>query len=194
MFCFGGRRLLPGVGFGLGGQPQPSGHVRRRGRLRAFTFEDAGLELTAVHGADLGLLIGDLQSLEGIALQGGELGLGMRAEAHRLLGVSDPARFPVGSRRARTLDIVLTERRGCVRWQHAQVPGQPWFRRCGQPLAEFPAPLIEAGGELVRDLGRVFGRALRPCHGVPEAGQWHALQPTVEHAGDGPGTVHRGLR
>jgi hypothetical protein len=43
----------------------------------------------------------------------------------------------------------------------------------------------------VCDVGRVFGRALRPCYGVPWAGQLDALQPTVEHAGDGPGAIHR---
>jgi hypothetical protein len=43
----------------------------------------------------------------------------------------------------------------------------------------------------VCDLGRVFGRALRPCYGVPWAGQLDALQPTVEHAGDGPDAIHR---
>ena len=42
------------------------------------------------HGADLGLLIGDLQSLEGLALHGGQLGFRMRAEAHRLLGSAIP--------------------------------------------------------------------------------------------------------
>ena len=82
VFCFGGRRLLPRVGLGLGGEPQPPGHVRRRGRLRAVAVEDAGLELIVAHGTDLSLLIGDLQSVEGVALQGSELGFGMRAEAH----------------------------------------------------------------------------------------------------------------
>jgi hypothetical protein len=42
-----------------------------------------------------GLLIGDLQSVEGVAPQGGELGFGMRAEAHRLLRISDPACFTI---------------------------------------------------------------------------------------------------
>jgi hypothetical protein len=54
------------------------------------------------------VLIGDLQSLEGVALHAGELGLRMRAETHRLLRVRDPARFPVGSRRTRTLYVLLT--------------------------------------------------------------------------------------
>jgi hypothetical protein len=91
------------VGLGLGCQPQPSGHVQRRGRLRAVGVQYPGLELTAAHGSNLGLLIGDLQGLEGVALHGGEFGLWMRAEAHRLLSVGDPAPFPVGSRGARTL-------------------------------------------------------------------------------------------
>ena len=84
VFCFGGRRLLPGVGLSLGCQPQPSGDIRRCGRLRAFALEYAGLEFTAAHDADLGVLIGNLQSLEGVALHGGELWLRMRCSVNGL--------------------------------------------------------------------------------------------------------------
>jgi hypothetical protein len=100
----------------MGCQPQPSGHVRRCGRLRAFALAYAGIERIAANGADLGLLVGDLQSLEGVELHGGELGPRMRAEAHSLLRVGDPARFPVSSCRTRSLYVILTERRGHITW------------------------------------------------------------------------------
>ena len=74
MFCCGVGRLLPGVSLGLGGQAELAARVRWCGRLRAVGLEYLGLELTAAHGPDLGVLVGDLQSAEGVLAQGFELG------------------------------------------------------------------------------------------------------------------------
>ena len=94
VLCFGVGRLLPRIGFCLRGHAELAARVLRCGRLRAVAFEYLGLQLTPAHGPDLGLFVGDLQSTEGVFVQSLELGLRVRAEAHRLLRIGDPPRLP----------------------------------------------------------------------------------------------------
>jgi hypothetical protein len=52
-----GGGVLPGVGFGLGGEPQLAGYFGRGARLGAFGFQDADFELAAGHAAhDVGFV------------------------------------------------------------------------------------------------------------------------------------------
>ena len=57
--------LLPGVGFGLGGEPELAGYFRRGGDLGAFGIQNAGFEFAAGHAAhDVGF-VANLQSADG---------------------------------------------------------------------------------------------------------------------------------
>jgi hypothetical protein len=72
------------------------------------------------------------------------------------------------------------------------MPEQPRLRLGDHAFPEFPDPPVEPGGQLVRDLGRGRRCPLGPGHLLALAWQLELLQPTVQHAGDGPGAVHRG--
>jgi hypothetical protein len=72
------------------------------------------------------------------------------------------------------------------------MPGQ---QRCGvlqRLLAGFPAPVVEPGGQLVRQRRGVLRRPLRPRHAVSLQRQLQALEAAVRDAGDRPGAGHRG--
>jgi hypothetical protein len=56
--------LLPGVGFGLGGETELTGDIGWGDDLRPFRFEDAGFELTVAHAADDGGFVADLQGAD----------------------------------------------------------------------------------------------------------------------------------
>ena len=58
-------------------------------------------------------------------------------------------------------------------------------------LAEGAGPVIQGGGELAGDRGGTGGCALRPGGVVSQVGQGEPLESAVQHAGDGPGAVHR---
>ena len=193
VFCVGVGRLLPGVGVGLPGQAQLAAHIPRCGRLRAFAFEDLALQLAPAHGPELGLFVGDLQGPDRVPAQGFELGVGMRVQAHRLLRVGDPPRLPVRRGRASPLRVVFPQDRGGVRAGRCpEMPGQPRFGVLQRPLAEFPAPVIEPGGQLVRQRRGVLRCPLRPRHAVSLPWELQALEAAVQDAGDRPGAVHRG--
>lgn len=60
---FGG--LSPGVGFGLGGKPQLTGHLGWGAGLDALAVQDAGFELAAGHVADAVGFVADFQGADG---------------------------------------------------------------------------------------------------------------------------------
>jgi hypothetical protein len=72
------------------------------------------------------------------------------------------------------------------------VPGQPWFGVRQRPFAEFAAPVIEPGGQLMSQRRGVVRCALRPRHAVTLGREVEALEAAVQDAGDRPGAVHRG--
>jgi hypothetical protein len=58
------RGLLPGVGFGLGGEPELAGHLRWGGDVGTLGVQDAGFELAAGHAAhDVGF-VADFQGAD----------------------------------------------------------------------------------------------------------------------------------
>ena len=174
------------------GQAELAARVPRCRRLRAVAFEHLGLQLTPAHGPDLGLFVGDLQRPDRVLAQGFELGSGMRVEAHRLLRIGDPPRLPVRRGRASPPRVVFPQDRVGIRpgWR-PEMAGQPRFGVRQRPLAEFPAPVIEPGGQLVRQRRSVLRRPLRPRHAVSLRRQLQALKAAVKDASDRPGAVHR---
>jgi hypothetical protein len=72
------------------------------------------------------------------------------------------------------------------------MPGQPRFGVLQGPLAELAAPVVELGGQLVRQRRGVLRRPLRPRHAVSLPGELQALEAVVQDAGDRPGAIHRG--
>jgi hypothetical protein len=56
--------LLPGVGFGLGGEPELGGYVGRGGDLGAFGVQDAGFEIAVAHAADDVGFVADFQGAD----------------------------------------------------------------------------------------------------------------------------------
>ena len=56
--------LLPGVGLGLGGEPELAGDVGRGAGLGAFGVEGAGFELAAGHAADDGGFVAYFQGAD----------------------------------------------------------------------------------------------------------------------------------
>ena len=57
--------LLPGVGFGLGGEAELAGDVGRGGGLGAFGVQDASFELAAGQAADDVGFVADFQGADG---------------------------------------------------------------------------------------------------------------------------------
>jgi hypothetical protein len=66
---------LPGVGFGLGGEPELSGDVGRGAVLGAFGLEGAGFELAMGHTADDVIFVAYFQGADGGQAHGFEFGL-----------------------------------------------------------------------------------------------------------------------
>jgi len=58
--------------------------------------------------------------------------------------------------------------------------GQPWLRICQRPLAEFAAPVIELGGQLVSQRRSVSRCPLRPSRAVPLRRALQALKAAVQ--------------
>jgi hypothetical protein len=145
------RRRLPGVGIGLPGQAQLAAHIWRCCRLGAFALEDLALQLAPPQGPELGLFAGDLQGPDCVPAHGFQFGVGMRVQADRLLRVGDPLRLAVGRGGASPLRVVFPQCRGGVRpgWC-PEMPGQPRLGVLERLLAEFPASVVEHGGQLLR--------------------------------------------
>ena len=185
--------LLPGVGFGLGGEAELARDVRRGAGLGAFGLAGAGFELAAGHAADDGGFVAYLQGADRGQAHAFEFGAAaVRKERDGLLGVGDPGGFPVGGGRCGPAGVFLTQGARCPGGQDAEVPGQPGFWAGGQLLAEGAGPVVEGGGELVGERRGGGGCALGPGDVVPQVGQDEALQAVVQDGGDGPGAVHRG--
>ena len=94
--------LLPGVGFGLGGEPQFPGHVRRGAGQGAVPVEDPGLQLALAHAADDLGFVAYFQGADRGSAQVVQFGVAaVRFGCDGLAGVGDPGGFPVGSSRRR---------------------------------------------------------------------------------------------
>ena len=116
----------------------------------------------------------------------------MRLEGDGLVGVGDPGGFPVGGGQACAAGVFLAQRGGRAGGQNAELVGQPGLGAGGQLLAEGAGPVIQGGGELTGDRERPGGCAPRPGDVVPgQPREGELLQAVVQHAGDGPGLMHR---
>jgi len=118
----------------------------------------------------------------------------MRAEADRLLRVGDPPGFPVRGGAGPPRVILPQDRGGIQTRRHPEMAGQPRLGVGEGPFAEFLAPVIEPGGQLVSQRRSVRRCPLRPRRTVSLRRELQALQAAVQDAGDGPGAVHRGRR
>jgi hypothetical protein len=108
-----------------------------------------------------------------------------------LAGVGDSGGFPVGGGGRGPPGVVLAQQRRGVRGQDAELAGQPGFGAGGQLSAERARPLVQCGGELVRQGRRVLRCPMRPGHVTAQVGQGNLLEAGVQNAGNGPGAVQR---
>ena len=72
------------------------------------------------------------------------------------------------------------DRRGIQAGWCPEMAGQPWLRICQRPLAEFAAPVIELGGQLVSQRRSVSRCPLRPSRAVPLRRSLQALKAAVQ--------------
>ena len=185
-------RLLPGIGFGLGGEPQPRADVRRSGGAGALTVEGSCFKLAAVQATEDVGFVADLQRDEDGLAHGFELRVAaVRHGCDGLSGVGDPGGFAVGGGGAGAAGVFLAKCGGRAGGEDAEVASQPRLGTGSQVFAEGTGPVIEGRGELMGERRGGGGGALRPGRAMPQVGQRELLQAVVQDAGDGPGLVHR---
>jgi hypothetical protein len=122
------------------------------------------------HAAEGLGFVADFQGADRGLAQAFEFGVAaVRPGCDGLAGVGDPGGFPVGGGRGAP-GIVLAQRWGGVRGQDAEPAGQPRLGAGGQLVAERAGPLVQPGGQFVRDCRRVGRCPVGLGHGVAEVG------------------------
>jgi hypothetical protein len=171
--------LLPGVGFGLGGEPELAGHLRWGGDVGALGVQDAGFELAASQAAHEVGFVTDFQGTDGGLPHVFEFGAApVRARRDDVLGVGDTGGFAVSRGGGSPPGVLLAQRWRRAGSQDAEVAGEPGF---GQLVAEGAGPCVEGSGEFVGDSGGSGGCALGPGQVVAcELGQGQTLQAAVQ--------------